>query len=80
MASVTVPVFSSTVPALACAMLPTNAGSWNRTGPAGACPLSVSVTEFPLDRMAKMPHQQRERHDYRHAVPLAEVLVENVGH
>jgi hypothetical protein len=38
------------------------------------------VTEFPLDRMAKMPHQQRERHDYRHAVPLAEVLVENVGH
>ena len=35
-ASVTVPVFSSTVPALACAMLPTKAGSWKSTGPAGA--------------------------------------------
>ncbi len=34
-ARVTVPVFSSTVPVLACAMLPTNAGSWNSTGPEG---------------------------------------------
>ena len=34
-ATVTVPVFSSTVPVLACAMLPTNAGSWNSTGPEG---------------------------------------------
>jgi len=34
-ASVTVPVDSLTVPALALAMLPTKAGTWNRTFPAG---------------------------------------------
>ncbi len=47
-ASVTVPVFSSTVPVLACAMFPTNAGSWNSTGPEGWLPLRESVTDVPL--------------------------------
>jgi hypothetical protein len=41
---VTVPVFSLTVPAEALAMLPTNPGSWNSTGPAGRSPETVSVT------------------------------------
>ena len=35
------------MPALAEAMLSTNAGSWNSTGPAGGGPVRVRVTELP---------------------------------
>jgi hypothetical protein len=50
-ASVTVPVLSLTTPAVALAMLPTNAGSWNRTSPDGCWPVRVSMTEAPMVRM-----------------------------
>jgi hypothetical protein len=52
--NVTVPDPWSTRPAEVVAMLSTNDGNWNSTGPDGGWPRRVSVTDRPLDEILRL--------------------------